>query len=175
MDVDGRLCMILIYYDDLLLACQKKKDIIDIKTKISIKFECVDKGQVEMFLGMQIKREGEIGAIQMNQQLYIKDMLEKHNMLNCRPVPTPLDPGFQIACCKSDCVLEDPVQYQSVIGELMWLALTSRPDIYHSVVKLAQRNKEPHNEHVAAVKHLFRYLGATIDHNLNYRRCGGAL
>ncbi|KAH8356655.1 hypothetical protein KR084_002352 [Drosophila pseudotakahashii] len=55
----------------------------------------------------------------------------------------------------------------------MWLALISRPDIYHSVVKLAQRNKDPHGEHVLAIKHVMRYLAGTVTNKLSY--CAGDL
>ncbi|XP_046868883.1 secreted RxLR effector protein 161-like [Drosophila willistoni] len=111
----------------------------------------------------------------MNQAQYIKGMLQRHSMEVCRAVATPLDAGFQVACSDEKCVIQDVTMYQSAIGELMWLALTSRPDIYHSVIKLAQRNKEPHSEHVAAVKHVMRYLAATKDLKLHYRSCGDAL
>ncbi|KAH8307514.1 hypothetical protein KR059_008928 [Drosophila kikkawai] len=51
----------------------------------------------------------------------------------------------------------------------MWIALTLRADIYHSVVKLAQRNKNPHSEHVMAMKHVMRYLAGTVTNKLSYR------
>lgn len=51
--------------DDLLITCQKKTNLIEIKSMISRKFECVDKDQLQMFLGMQIQRDGNIGDISM--------------------------------------------------------------------------------------------------------------
>ncbi|CAD7002894.1 unnamed protein product [Ceratitis capitata] len=174
-DIKGSLCLILIYVDDLLIACQKKSDLMQVKSMISTKFECVDKGPLQMFLGMQIQRDGEIGDISMNQSLYISDMLQRHDMQQCRTATTPLDTGYQIVCERESCVKVDTKEYQSAIGELMWLALTSRPDIYHSVVKLAQRNNNPHSEHFTGVKHVMRYLAATRDLKLNYRASGQAL
>ncbi|KAH8342600.1 hypothetical protein KR059_000132, partial [Drosophila kikkawai] len=72
---------------------------------------------------------------------------------SCRPASTPLDPGYQVAC-NEQCAKVDETEYQTVVGELMWLALTTRLDILHSVAKLAQRNKEPYSEHLAGVKHV---------------------
>lgn len=37
--------------------------------------------------------------------------------------------------------------------KLMWLAISSIPDILHSVSKLAQRNKDPHSVLWTGVKH----------------------
>ncbi|XP_023037237.2 secreted RxLR effector protein 161-like [Drosophila willistoni] len=150
-------------------------DMIAIKAKIAMKFECVDKGPLREFLGMQVDRNYDTGSIVMNQAQYIKGMLQRHSMEVCRAVATPLDASYQVACSDEKCVIQDVTMYQSAIGELMWLALTSRPDIYRSVIKLAQRNKEPHSEHVAAVKHVMRYLAATKDLKLHYRSCGDAL
>uniref|UniRef100_A0A0K8VG31 Retrovirus-related Pol polyprotein from transposon TNT 1-94 n=1 Tax=Bactrocera latifrons TaxID=174628 RepID=A0A0K8VG31_BACLA len=142
---------------------------------ISSKFECVDKGPLQMFLGMQIQRDGDTGDISMNQSAYIDDMLQRHGMHQCRTTTTPLDAGYQVACNEKTCEQVDATAYQSAIGELMWLALTSRPDIYHSVVKLAQRNNNPHTEHLTGVKYVMRYLAATKDLKLNYHGCGQAL
>ncbi|XP_043862632.1 secreted RxLR effector protein 161-like [Drosophila santomea] len=81
-------------------------------------------------------------------------------------------PGFQIDCTSDKCKKVDPTVYQSVVGELMWLALTTRPDILHSVSKLAQRNQNPHAEHMAGIKHILRYLSSTVDVKLHYQQCG---
>ncbi|KAH8283294.1 hypothetical protein KR054_012523 [Drosophila jambulina] len=57
----------------------------------------------------------------------------------------------------------------------MWLALSSRPDILHSVSNLAQRNKDPHSEHWTGVKHVLRYLASTKDLKLHYKSSNKAL
>lgn len=76
-----------------------------------------------------------------------------------------------MACDSETCKRVDQTSYQSTIGALMWLALSTRPDIFHSVAKLAQRNKDPHSEHMAGITHVSRYLAATIDIKLHYRAC----
>ncbi|KAH8392285.1 hypothetical protein KR215_004727 [Drosophila sulfurigaster] len=57
----------------------------------------------------------------------------------------------------------------------MWVALTTRPDILHSVAKLAQRNQDPHSEHLAGVNHVLRYLASTSELKLHYKKCEQAL
>lgn len=61
-DIKGNLCLVLIYVDDLLIACQSRVDLMQVKSKIASRFECVDKGQLNTFLGMQIECEGELGV-----------------------------------------------------------------------------------------------------------------
>lgn len=129
-------------------------------------FELTDKGVLNYFLGIAITREGEI---KLNQEKYINDLLKQHNMENCKAVLTPLDPGYN-GKCNNDCEKLDAEKYQSVIGALSFLAVTSRPDIQHSVSKLAQHNKEPHAEHTVAVKNILRYLRGTAEVGLKYEK-----
>lgn len=111
-------------------------------------------------MGMEIERDGELGQITLGQTQYIQELLRKHCITECRLAATPLDTGYQVAC-DGQCTKVDGTAYQSVIGELM-----TRSDILHSAAKLAQRNKDPHSEHMAGVKHVLRYLSATVNYKL---------
>jgi hypothetical protein len=50
----------------------------------------------------------------------------------------------------------------------MYLAISTRPDIAHSVGVLARFSANPGQAHWAAVKHLFCYLQGTLDYKLTY-------
>ncbi|XP_061396596.1 uncharacterized protein LOC133332230 [Musca vetustissima] len=89
-------------------------------------------------------------------------------MEECKTVATPLDPGFQVACDK-DCKRADIQAYQTLMGELMYLAITTRPDIVHSVAKLSQKNSDPHIEHFNAGKKILRYLAGTAELKIEYK------
>lgn len=54
----------------------------------------------------------------------------------------------------------------------MYLAITTRPDMMHSVAKLAQRNVIPHKEHEVAAKRILRYLKGTSNLKLHYHATG---
>lgn len=167
-----KLNFIAVYVDDLILACSDKHDLDAIKHQISSKFKIVDQGPLNYFLGMEVERDGETGAITLCQKKYINEMLTEYNMQDCKPMSTPLDEGFQLKCISDTCKKVDATKYQSLIGTLMYLALTTRPDILHSVCKLSQRNKDPHIEHETAAKHIIRYLSKTKDLKMHYFRTG---
>lgn len=103
---------------------------------------------------------------------YINELLSVYGVTPCRPVSTPLDPGFQVSCNNENCARVDATSYQSLIGSLMYLAISTRPDIMHAVSVLAQRNKDPHSEHEAGAKHVLRYLSKTISLKLRYCKNG---
>lgn len=56
----------------------------------------------------------------------------------------------------------DRIKYQSLIGTLMYLAVTTRP----------QKNQDPHIEYEAAAKHIVRYLSVTKHLKLHFRKTG---
>lgn len=86
----------------------------------------------------------------------------------------PLDSNYQIKCDEK-CEKVESTLYQSLIGALLYLALTTRPDILHSVSKLAQRNADPHTEHFKAAKNVLRYLKGTKDLKLKFCKGGNQL
>jgi hypothetical protein len=58
--------------------------------------------------------------------------------------------------------------YVSAVGALMYLAITTRPDIAHAVGVLCRFMSKPGPAHWKAAKHLFRYLRGSIDYHLTY-------
>uniref|UniRef100_A0A0A1WFC7 Retrovirus-related Pol polyprotein from transposon TNT 1-94 n=1 Tax=Zeugodacus cucurbitae TaxID=28588 RepID=A0A0A1WFC7_ZEUCU len=167
-----KLNIIAVYVDDLMIACSDLGELMQIKQQISSIFQIVDKGPINKFLGMEIERVGSVGAISICQKQQLQQLLHKYDMDVCRPVYTPLEPSFQVNCNESNCRKVNAAEYKSLIGSLMFIAVNTRPDILHSVCKLAQRNSDPHCEHLAAAKHVLRYLKATINLKLHYRKTG---
>lgn len=51
--------------------------------------------------------------------------------------------------------------YQSMVGSIMYAAITTRIDISYAVNMLARHNAAPHNHHVTRAKRVLRYLNGT--------------
>lgn len=168
----GKMNIVAVYVDDLLIASSSKDEMQRIKDGIAQQVKVVDKGEAKYFLSLEIERQGELGEISINQKSQIQKLLKNYSMENCRPVSTPLDPKYQVKCENNDCKLADQVQYQSLIGSLMYIAIHTRPDILHSVSKLSQMNNKPHSEHMNAAKRVLKYLHATQAMSLHYKRTG---
>lgn len=62
--------------------------------------------------------------------------------------------------------------YQRLIGSLMYLAVSTRPDIAYAVNFLSQFNTNYDIEHWKAAKRILRYLKGTIDYGLRYKKIG---
>ena len=60
--------------------------------------------------------------------------------------------------------------YRQAIGELIFAAITCRPDILYAVIKLSQYSNNPHQDHYIAVKRIYKYLRSTIHEGLHFWR-----
>jgi len=64
----------------------------------------------------------------------------------------------------------DHTTYRIAIGNLIYLAINTRPDILFEVNKASRRSKEPNLNDWMNVQKIFRYLKGTLDYGINYSR-----
>jgi hypothetical protein len=82
-------------------------------------------------------------------------------MLDCTPVSTPLDPSITLSKSMAPTSPEDiaymkKVPYLSAVGNLVYLASGTRPDISHAVSVVSRFNSNPGVQHWKAVQSIFR-------------------
>ena len=95
-------------------------------------------------------------------------------MQDCKPVSTPLNPGLHLSTSMSpqndaEASEMQQVPYISIVGSLMYLAVTTRPDIAYAAGVLARFNSNPGPYHWMAAKHVLRYLKGTMDYRIAYQ------
>ena len=93
-------------------------------------------------------------------------------MQDCKPVGTPVNISSKLVKATDDDDSIDQKKYQSAIGSLMCLSVSSRPDISYAVSSLAQLSSHPTKEHWTALKRLLRYLKGTPNHGILYTKDG---
>lgn len=64
------LIFIVVYVDDVLIACLYRTDLVSIKENISKKFKLVGNDNVRYILGMEIEREGNTDKISTGPSQY---------------------------------------------------------------------------------------------------------
>jgi hypothetical protein len=124
-------------------------------------------GEADWLLNMRITRDRKKKLIFLDQQAYVENLLEELQMDDCKVVPHP---GAQDPISKRDCPSTREQQekmrnipYRHVVGSLMYLTHTSRPDINHAVHRVAQFSQNPGPSHWRAVKQILRYLAGTTN------------
>ena len=166
------LIIVLIYVDDILIT-GPDSDLLEVFiTKLSTVFALKDLGLVAYFLGVEVCYTAQ--GMHLSQTKYIKDLLSRASMQNCKGSDTPFSIGFKLERVIQGSLgqeFEDPTLYRSLVGGLQYLILT-RPDIAYSVHKLSQYLSAPTLQHWLACKKVLKYLQAIITYGLHIQKEG---
>ncbi|KAI5406066.1 hypothetical protein KIW84_052713 [Lathyrus oleraceus] len=84
-------------------------------------------------------------SLLLTQSKYIRDLLQRTNMLEASSVTTPMATSYKLTKTGSGAVA-DPFLYRSVVGALQYPTLT-RPDITYYVNKVCQFMAHPLEAH----------------------------
>ena len=87
---------------------------------------------------METHRDRTNEKLWLSQQKYVETLLEKFGMNNVKPVNVPLASHFKLSSGLSPRTIEENkymshVPYVNVVDNLMYVMVSTRPDISHSV------------------------------------------
>jgi hypothetical protein len=127
-----------VFVDDITLAGKDGDKINSIIQELASHFKLRDLGPTTQLLGMEIQRDRPNRTLSLSQSQFITNLLEENGLQDCKPVSTPLNPGCRLSTSMSpqnDAEVPEMRQqpYISVVGSLMYLALTTRPDIAYAL------------------------------------------
>ncbi|RVW38069.1 Retrovirus-related Pol polyprotein from transposon RE2 [Vitis vinifera] len=98
------------------------------------------------------------------------DILEETNMLDCKPVDTPMDPNVKLIPRQGE-PLGDPGRYRRLVGKLNYLTIT-HPDISFPVSVVSQFLQSPCDSHWDVVIRILRYIKSTPGQGVLYENKG---
>ena len=156
-DIKG-LIIVLIYVDDILVTRLDSAALEEFIAKLSKVFALKDLGLLAYFLGVEVCYTDH--GMHLSQTKYIKDLLSRALMQDCKGTDTPFSTGLKLERQVKGPLgqeFENPTLYRSLVGDLQYLVLT-RPDIAYSVHKLSQYLSSPTIQHWLACKKVLRYL-----------------
>ena len=73
----------------------------------------------------------------------------------------PLPFGYEPEENKETATATHHLEYQLVIGSLLYIMLGTRPDFSFAVIKMVQFSANPSQKHMDVAKHILRYLNTT--------------
>lgn len=168
--IQGVLCFVLVYVDDLLVASRLEAVMVRVKGAILKAFAGRDLGVPSFFLGMHVRIDRANGTVHLGQQQYIVNLLERFGMSNANGVRLPMAAGAHLKT--AGVLLDDKGRqvYQELVGAVQYLATCNRPDISLVAGRLGRYAAAPTVAHLSAGKTLLRYVKGTAQLELRYRK-----
>jgi len=162
----------VLYVDDAGISAPSRKIIEDFVAQLKdLGFDLEIEDDFNSYLGIGIEELGN-GTRHMTQKGLIKKLLKTTDMENCNPNKVPastiglgLDPTGKLYD-------QNPFDYASVVGMLLYLSNHTRPDITFAVSQVARFTHAPKLSHVSAIKTIIRYLAGTKDQGIIVRPDG---
>ncbi|GJT82694.1 retrovirus-related pol polyprotein from transposon TNT 1-94 [Tanacetum coccineum] len=161
--------ILLLYVDDMLVAGPNKDRISKLKAQLAREFEMKDLGPANKILGMQIHRDRVSRKIWLSQKSYVKKILQRFNMQDCKPISTPFATNIKLSSKMSPSSEKERMEmsrvpYASAVGSLMFAMICTRPDIVHAVGVVSQYMAEPGDldGSKSTTRYVFTLSGGTV-------------
>nr|GEW84873.1 hypothetical protein [Tanacetum cinerariifolium] len=117
---------------DMLIFRTDQNQVDKTKKFLSSIFSIKDIGEADVILGIKIKCENK--GIVITRSYYIEKTLKKFNREDCSPVSAPMDPIEKLKPNTGKPI--DQLEYSRAIGCLMYVMISTRPDIAYDVGRL---------------------------------------
>jgi hypothetical protein len=142
----------------MIIAIPERKLMAQIKKKIHTKFPMTDKGPISFFLNMHFTRDRKAAHYTIHQETKISKLLSDSRLTKdereyfSRPCKTPADSNVILTkemCPVSGVDIEtmSTKPYKSYIGQLLYIAITARPDLAPAVSAAGRYAQTPGKEH----------------------------
>ena len=156
-----------VYVDDILVATDKK-EMSGFFAALKALWRCSEEEVVMedkgiRFCGYEIRADGREGYY-LSQEHYLKDVLRRRGVEGKEwiPIPKVQDTEDEEMCG------EALKEAQGVIGEAMWVAGRTRPDVAYATGLLARLMHRRPRYTLKMAEHLLKYLNGTTTRCLHY-------
>ena len=153
---NGKLNVVSIYVDDLILVVDLMKDLQKTKADLSARFKMKDLGQLRYCLCIVCNASE--GKICINQKPYIDNLVRRFGLSDACGVSTPADTCVKLVADDGISRPADPKLYQQIVGRLQYAAGGTRPDIAYAVSTIAKFCHQSTELHITATKCVLKYL-----------------
>lgn len=157
---------LILYVDDILVIGHDSNEIELVKRSLAKGFDMTDGGEISSFLGMKIERNLQRRTMRISQRRYLEALLDRFNMADCKASSIPMECRLRLDKGTEENRTNKP--YRELIGCLMYVALTSRPDLLAAVNYYSQFQSCPTDMHWTHLKRILRYIKGTLDLGLEY-------
>ncbi|KAH9781527.1 hypothetical protein KPL71_008509 [Citrus sinensis] len=131
--------IICLYVDDMLILSPNLGTINETKWMLASNFDMKDMGEADVILGIKITKTSD--SFRLSQEHYVEKMLRRFGYYDKKLVSTPYDANTHLKKNLKQSV--DQLRYAQIIGSLMYLMNSTRPDIAYAVGRLSRYTQNP--------------------------------
>lgn len=163
----GLVTLLVVYVDDIMMTGNNDKFMENFTRSIMERFTVRNCKSIEKFLGMNIEEKD--GFIKIHHRGMIQRLLKLFGMSTCNPSSVPITKGTDLYRSRKESEkLENPKLFQQLIGALLHLSNTTRPDITFATNYLARQMQNPTAAAWKSAKGVLRYLKGSSSFGLHY-------
>ena len=138
------ISIVAFYIDNLIVIAKTQKEMERIKQALALKFKMKDLGKLHFCLGVHITYDEEKEILLMHQKQYITKILEKYyQKTEAKAVSTPASINVKLQKDDGSSKEVDAINYQSMVGSLLYVAVATRPDIAQAVGAVSKFSANP--------------------------------
>ena len=86
----SKICFLMLYVDDMLLAANDKGMLYEVKQFLSENFDIKDMGEAFYVIDIKIHRDKHRDILGLSQETYVNKVLERFRMKDCSPSVAPI-------------------------------------------------------------------------------------
>ena len=164
---DGRVTITAVVHVDDIFAVGRKERCDRLCADLNRAIPVKNLGQLTWYGGYRYSRVRERGTLTISQQSFAEGLVKKFDVTSVQNVPLRVGP-------KLDDFDEDEEarswRFRKLVGGLMWLAISTRPDISNAVRSDARCCSTPKAIHCKATLRILAYINGTSGFSIAYQR-----
>jgi len=167
--------VVLFYVDDILFFNRRDdsngREMFNKKLADEFVLSPWTQGEANWILNCKVNRNWQEGTISINQEVAITKLAAKFGLKDQDKSSIPMKTDSKLRRANDEEVVSPrEFDYSSLVGALLYLSLTCRPDVAQAVGVLSRYMAKPSREHCDAALQVLKYLNGTRTHQLTYRR-----
>jgi hypothetical protein len=140
---DNDFLLVQVYVDDIIFGGSSHVLVSSFQEMMENEFQMSMMGELTFLLDIQVKQMKQDTFV--HQTKYTKDLMKKFNMIELKPVSTPISMATTLDPDENGKAI-DQREYRSMIDFLLYLMAT-RPDIQFMVCMCARFQASPHTSY----------------------------
>ena len=165
---EGRIAIIAVVYVDDVFAVGLKSRCDVFRDELNRMVPFKNLGELRWYGGWHYTREREMGTLTISQKTFADELVKKYSATSTQSVP--LRVGIKLEEFNENEMVEN-WPFRESVGSLMWLSISTRPDIANNAVRAVARYcTAPRSIHWKAALGILEYINETSEYGITFQR-----